>query len=167
MVFLSWKADRMVALYFIDTMVSVFSVFALGLLYSKELRENEPRTLKNALAMVIALPVLTGVLALPLSLPVFAMTGFSMKALLALDDPVFRLGLLAQLLLAAMDFFRTAWQVRKSADCDALLKSRFAYVLLRWVAVFAVGLSVPWAPLLIVAYVGASIYFEIRPPPPE
>ena len=58
-------------------------------------------------------------------------------------------------------------QVRKRADCDALLKSRFGFVLLRWVAVFAVGLTVAWAPLLIIAYVAASVYFEIRPPPPE
>jgi hypothetical protein len=167
MVFLGWRADRLVLLYFLDTMVSVVAVLTLGAIYSKEMWGGERRTLKNALGMVFAIPILAGVLALPLSLPVFAMAGFSMDALQALDDHAFRIGLLAQLFMAAMDFIRTAWEVRKGADCDATLKSRLAVVLLRWVAVFAVGLTVSWAPLLIIAYVAASVYFEIRPPPPE
>jgi len=36
----------------------------------------------------------------------------------------------------------------------------------RWFAVFAVGVTVPYTVVMVLAYLGASVYLDLHPPNP-
>jgi hypothetical protein len=58
-------------------------------------------------------------------------------------------------------------ELRLAKDPELLIRARWGHVTMRWVAVFAVGTFAPWAPLLVITYVTASAWLEIRPLPAE
>lgn len=163
MTFLDWRAAHLVVLYFADTMLGIAAIFTLLFMYAKDMPYDRLKP-KDLVGVVLAICLLTGIFAL-----VFGMPLLFVSATDTIDwgDDDLRLGLLVQLLFGLVTFLTMSAEMRRAADPETLLRARWGYVTMRWVAVFAMCAFVPWAPLLILAYVGASIWLEIRPLPPE
>ena len=73
----------------------------------------------------------------------------------------------AYFFLGCTAFLTMSSELRRAPDPEAAIKARWGYVTMRWVAVFAVGITIPWAPLLVLAYVVASVWLEVKPLPPD
>jgi hypothetical protein len=90
----------------------------------------------------------------------------SMMDDLRVDDPL-RVGLLVQVLMGCVTFLTLSREMRTADDAERRIKARFGFVTMRWVAVFIAATFLPWAPLLVVVYVVASAWLEVRPPKPR
>ena len=161
MVAYGWRAPHLVLLYYVDTMVSVATVFTLLFMYGKDM-PLDPRDPKQLAGAVVGLLALVAVFGFVFGMPLLFV---SMMDTIEWGDEDLRVGLLVQLLLGCTTFLTMSHELRVAKDPELLIRARWGYVTMRWVAVFAVGTFIPWAPLLVVAYVVASAWLEIRPLP--
>lgn len=163
MVAYGWRAPHLVLLYYVDTMVSIASVFTLLFMYGKDM-PLDPRQPKQLAGAVVGLLALVGVFGAVFGMPLLFV---SMMDTIEWSDEDLRVGLLVQLLLGCTAFLTMSRELRVAKDPELLIRARWGYVTMRWFAVFAVGTFVPWAPLLVISYVVASAWLEIRPPPAD
>ena len=178
LLFLDWRAANLIILYFIDFMADVGMVLALLMLLDPEFRKvmeipPGPRgAVKMAFAMMLVIGILGGTFAFVFGMPVFGMfvmdTDLSLGRLFA--DERFRNGVFFHLLLSSWTYFQAYRHFSRMRAADAsydfspFLKSRFNYVLVRWVAVYAAGLFVPFFPaIMVIAYCVATVYIELFP----
>ena len=178
LVFLDWHAANLIVLYFIDFMADLALVLALLMLLDPEFRTvmeipPGPRGApKMAFAMILVIGILVSVFAFVFGMPVFGMfvmeTDLSLSGLFA--DERFRNGVLLHLGLSSWTYFQAYryFSRMKAADpgfdFSPSLKGRFNYVLVRWVAVYAAGLFMPFFPaIMVIAYCVATVYIELFP----
>ena len=161
MVAYGWRAAPLVALYYVDTMVSIASVFTLLFMYGKDMPFDRTRP-KDIAAIALSIAILTAVFGFVFGMPLLFVGAIED---LALDEPL-QAALLVQLLFACFAFLTMSAELRRSSDPEKLIKMRWAYISIRWAAVFGACTFIPWAPVLVVTYVVASIWLEVRPPPP-
>ncbi len=167
-----WSASNVLILYFLDTLLSMAVIIA-GLARSfAPGREDGIGALLNAQAgYVLAALLVVGIFAVPLGMPVgiaLAISGFSFRE--ALADRSLRIGMLVQSAMALWSYV-SLYRALDTHTPEALkLKQRFGLVLMRWVAVLMVCyFALDILPtsivvyVLVVAYVGASIFAEIAP----
>jgi hypothetical protein len=163
MIVSGFHAGEIVLLYYVDTLASIATVFALIMTYVKGMGVDPNKPL-GALNIAFATVFITAIFGIVCAIPL---------VVAATTDPIdwsseqLRLALLVQLLFASTGFLTMSREIRVAPDRDARLKARFAYVFVRWIAVFAVCTTIPWAPLLVLTYVVASVWLEIRPIPPD
>jgi hypothetical protein len=163
LVLLGWNATHMALLYYIDTVVSIASLVLLLFLHGTDM-PIDLSTAKGKAAVVLAVAVLAGVYAAVFAWPVIVMFGMS-GVETDLADRAFLGGLAGQLFAACTSFVTTNRQLRgRGADREALIKSRFGIVTLRWVAVLAISMVAPFAVVIVAAYSAASVYWELKPP---
>lgn len=160
MVLLGWSAPYLLLLYYVDTLVSLAAVFLLLFTYVKELGVDvrDAAELPKILTAVVLMTLVIGAV---FGFPVLLV---SMITHAAFDDIELRWGLLGQLLFGCMGFLTMSAEMRRASDPAARVKKRFAFVMARWIAVFTACIFVPWGPLLVAVYAGASAWLEIRPP---
>ena len=163
MIVSGFGAGEIVLLYYVDTLASLAAVFALVMMYVKGVGADPDKPL-GALNIVLATGFITAIFAFVCAMPVIIVNGTD-----GIDwkSDALRLALLVQLLFASTGFLTMSGEMRRVPDSQARLKARFGYVFARWIAVFAVCTTIPWAPLLVLTYVVASIWLEIRPIAPD
>jgi hypothetical protein len=178
LVFLDWHAANLIILYFVDFMADVGFVLALFMLLDPEFRTlmeipPGPRgAVKMAFMMILVIGILLATFGFVFGMPVFGM--FVMEADLSLAgllaDERFRNGVLIQIALSSWTYYQAYRYFSRMHAADAaydfnpFLKSRFNYVLVRWLAVYAAGLFIPIFPaIMVVAYCVATVYIELFP----
>jgi hypothetical protein len=176
--FLDWHAANLIVLYFVDFMADVGFILGLLMLLDPEFRTlmeipPGPRgAVKMASAMLLVIGILLLTFGFVFGMPVFGMfvmeTDLSLTGLLA--DARFRNGVLLQIALSswtyiqAYRYFSRMRAADASYDFSPYVKSRFNYVLVRWLAVYAAGLFIPIFPaIMVVAYCVATVYIELFP----
>ena len=162
MLFLGWSAPYLLLLYYADTLASLATVFMLVFMYAKGLGvdASDPAQIPTIFVAVAGMTVAVGaVFGFPILL-VSMVQGETFR------DQDLRIGLLVQLLFGCVTFLTMSREMRRAADPEPLIKARLAFVMARWVAVFVACLTIPWGPLLVAVYAGASAWLEIRPPKP-
>jgi hypothetical protein len=161
MVLFGWSGLYLLLLYYADTLVSLAAVFTLLFMYGKDMPfdRDDP---KQLVGVAFAVLVLTGFFGAVFGMPVLIT---SMMDDAHLDDQDLRLGLLVQALVGCVMFLTMSGEMRRSTDPERSIRARFGFVTTRWVVVFATAAFIPWAPLMILAYAGASAWLEIRPLP--
>jgi hypothetical protein len=160
---LGWNAAHMALLYYIDTVVSIGSLVLLLFLHGTDM-PIDLSTPKGKAAVALSVAVLAGVYAAVFAWPVIVMFGMSGGGT-DLADRAFLGGLAGQLFAACTTFVTMDRQLRgRGAGQEAIIKSRFGIVTLRWVAVLAISFVAPFAVVIVVVYSAASIYWELKPP---
>jgi hypothetical protein len=162
LVLLGWNATHMALLYYVDTIVSIATWVLLLFLHGSDM-PIDMSTAKGKAAVAVAVAALTGVYALVFAWPVMVVLGMT-SVDTDLADRAFLGGLAGQLLAACSTFVTANRQLRGRDDREAIIKSRFGVVTLRWVAVLMISMVAPFAVVLVVAYTAASIYWELKPP---
>ena len=163
MIVSGFRAGEIVLLYYVDTLASIATVFALIMMYVKGMGVDPEKPL-GAVNIVFSTAFITAIFAVVCAIPLVvaaATDGIDWSS------EQLRVALLVQLLFASTGFLTMSREMRVAPDRDARLKARFAYVFVRWIAVFAVCTTIPWAPLLVLTYVVASVWLEIKPIPPD
>ena len=162
MLFLGWRASHLVLLYYVDTLAALASLFVLVMMFAKGMGVDM-RKPADVGKVLFSAAVLTAVFGFVLSIPLLATAATDEIVM----DEALEAALLVQLLFGAVAFLTMSHEMRRAADPEPLIKARFGFVFVRWVAVFAVCTTIPWAPLLVLTYVVASVWLEIRPLPPD
>jgi hypothetical protein len=177
-VFLDWRAENLIVLYFADFILDIGMCVALLFLLDPEAKTvmQFPDTvggrMKRALAILMVIGIIAAVFAFVFGMPVFGM--FVMDSDLSLGglfaDARFRDGFLMHLILSSWTFlgvYRYFSRMRDSDpsfDVSVPVRGRFRFVLSRWLAIYVTGLSIPFFPtLMVVAYCAATVYFELFP----
>ena len=178
LLFLDWHAANLMVLYFVDFMLDIGLVLALLMFLDPEFKTvmdvppGPGGAIKMGFAILLVIVILVCVFAFVFGMPVFGM--FVMETDLSLaglfGDERFRNGLLMHLLVSSWTYFQAYRYFSGMRAADAKfdvsppLKGRFNFVLLRWLAVYVAGLTVPFFPaLMVVAYCVASVYIELYP----
>jgi hypothetical protein len=169
MVFLGWKSEPLVVLYFLDTVVSVVCLAVLLATNMEDIEADSPPTgprrrpltSEEVAGFTFALGMLLVVIGIATAMPVYSRiehTG-------VLHERSLWVGAVLQSIAAAQAHRTMQHQLRPlpASAAAPILKGRVVVVLLRWVALFVVALVLPWAPLMVLAYAGASVWFELRP----
>jgi hypothetical protein len=178
LVFLDWRAANLIILYFIDFIADVALVLTLLMLLDPEFKQvmEIPPGPRGAVKMTFAILLVAGILVcvfgFVFGMPIFGM--FVMETDLSLWDLFanerFRNGVLLHLALSSWTYFQAYRYFSRMRvadakfDVDPFLKSRFNYVLVRWIAVYAAGLFIPFFPaIMVIAYCVATVYIELFP----
>jgi hypothetical protein len=173
--FFHWSAPNVLILYLVDTLLSMAVIFAgVARTFAAEPKEDVnavvARIKGEATYIVVAL-FAAGVIAIPLGMPVgiaLASSDFSFR--FALYDESLRNGLIIQCVLALWSYIDLRRALATFTREQLQLKRRFAFIFLRWIAVLMVCYFVLdflggdlAVYLLIVVYIGASIFAEVAP----
>lgn len=170
--FLGWNAQNVLIVYFVDTLLT------LGVLFAGALRHFAPpieddgwaARVNGEAGMIGGAVFLMVAIAVPLGLPLLFMLGgrFDWRALL--NDSNLHAGLVWQCIAAFWSYLELYRALRYATPDQLRLKSRFALVFLRWIALvivafFGVGfvLGRHSALFFVAIYVGVSIWAEIAP----
>jgi Family of unknown function (DUF6498) len=169
-----WSAGNVLILYFVDTMLSI-SVLIAGLMskFAPAPDDDGVAGWINAQAGYVAAALFfSAFAAIPLGAPVgimLAASDFSFRG--AFNDHSLRVGVLVQSAVALWSYIGLYRALRTHAPEELHLRPRFALVFMRWVVVimatyFILDILPPSEPvllLLVVAYIGGSIFAEISP----
>jgi hypothetical protein len=169
-----WSAGNVLILYFVDTMLSI-SVLIAGLMskFAPAPDDDGVAGWINAQAGYVAAALFfSAFAAIPLGAPVgimLAASDFSFRE--AFNDHSLRVGVLVQSAVALWSYIGLYRALRTHAPEELHLRPRFALVFMRWVVVimatyFILDILPPSEPvllLLVVAYIGGSIFAEISP----
>ncbi len=169
-----WSAGNVLILYLLDTLLSMTVIIA-GLMSKFAPPPDDEGISGNINAQagyVLAALFFSAFAAVPLGMPVgimLAASGFSFRE--AFNDHSLRVGALVQVAVALWSYIGLYRALRTHAPEQLHLRPRFALVLMRWLVVimatyFILDILPPSEPvllLLVVAYIGGSIFAEISP----
>jgi len=170
--FLGWSAANMVILYFADTMVGIWAVFAaVGFKFSNaDPRQGWRAALEGALTGITVSLLLAAFTAVPLGIPVvmfLGASGLGWRQVAADSGLRSGIGVIAGIgLLTAV---RHVLALADGQAGDALVKRTFAILMTRWALVLMafyllVGLLGRFGLYVIVLiYAGASVWSELAP----
>jgi hypothetical protein len=176
---LGWNATSLVVIYFAGFLLDLAAILGLLLTLDPEGNQifDEPgeppwHPVKKAFGFVVAIIVIVGVVGLVLGYPVFVMfaAGGGTPAGELLSDRGFLMALALHVMLAAHAYIHTwrefAREARTNSDFSIVppARQRFAYVISRWVAVYAATFLLPFPTMIVAAYCAASIWFALKPP---
>ena len=173
--FFHWSAPNVLILYFVDTLLSMAVIFAgVARTFAPAPKDDANAVvarIKGEATCIAAALFAAGVIAIPTGMPVgiaLATSDFSFR--FALYDESLRNGLIIQGVLALWSYVDLRRALAKYTREQLQLKRRFAFIFLRWIAVLAVCYFVLdfiggdlAVYLLIVVYIGASIFAEVAP----
>jgi hypothetical protein len=170
--FLGWSAATLVVLYFADTVVGMWAVFAaVGFkLSNADPRQGFWASLDGALTGIVAGLVLAAVVAVPLGMPLiifFGASGLSWQEIAA--DPALRTGIGVIASIGLLGAVRHVFALADGQAGDVLVKRTFAILMTRWVLVLMliyllVGFLGRFGLYVIVlAYAAASVWCELAP----
>ncbi len=171
-IFFNWSASNVLILYFLDTLLSMAVIFAgLAKTFAKTPPDGVVATVKSELTYVLSAVLVAGIIGLPIGMPVgiaLATSDFSWR--FALYDESLRNGLLVQIALSLWSYIALRRALATYSPEQLQLKRRFAFVFMRWLAVlFACYTVLEFLGgdlavyLLVVVYIGASIFAEVAP----
>ena len=175
--FLGWSAGNLLALYYLDTIVSVAVVMILiaGHITGLGKAGERGRPIKGPLDWIkaIAGSLFAAILiCLPLGVPlVWTLAQFDWSVAAALVDRGFLAGLGMQIAGSIYGGLQAHRDLLARTDDERVLKHRAAFIVARWLVVLIVaftgfiGFLGPWigGTLIVLAYAGASVYFELFP----
>lgn len=175
---LGWNAASLVLMYFVGFLVDIAACVVVLLALEAKLADflDGPDTpanrVKTALGAGFALLALWGIFALVFGFPLLLVfgegSGNSLGALL--DDRGFLMALALHVLLTAHAGARAGRELarhkRKDPAFDVVktVRSQFAFVTSRWIAVYAASFFLPIPAFLVIAYCAASVFFSIKRP---
>ena len=170
--FLGWSAANVVVLYFADTMVGIWAVFAaVGFKFSNaDPRQGVLASLDGAATGVGVGLFLAAVVAVPLGIPVVMVLGASglgWREVAA--DPSLRTGIGLIAAIGLLNAVRHVFALADGLAGDVLVKRTFAILMTRWVLVLlafylVAGLLGRFGLYLIVLiYAAASVWAELAP----
>jgi hypothetical protein len=174
---LGWSAPDLLILYYLDTILGLAVVVlliarhvtGLGKVGEPGRPMNGPRDWARAAAGALLAAVLIG---LPLGVPLFILlVQFDWSLATALADRTFVTGLAVQAAGSAYGCVQAHRDLLARDDDEHVLKHRAAFVVGRWMVVLVVamtGLAALFGPrfggaLVVLAYAGATVYFELYP----
>jgi hypothetical protein len=168
--FLGWKAQNVMVLYFVDTLLSFVVLFAgvVRKIAPPITDDGWAARLNGEVGMLGAGVFCMLAIAFPLGLPLLFMMGghLDWRALL---EPDFTAALVWQVIAAAWAYVEL-WRALQHATPEQLrLKRRFALVFLRWVGVIMVAMSpIPMlfgfsAIPFVALYIALTVFAEIAP----
>lgn len=175
--FLGWSAGNLLVLYYLDTILSfaVVMVLIAGHVTGLGGAGTRGRPIRGPLDWVKACAgsLLGAILiGLPLGVPlVFVLSAFDWSISAALADRGFLAGLAMQTAGSIYGGLQAHRDLLARSDDERVLKQRAAFIFARWLVVLIVafsgvsGLLGPWigGTLIVLAYAGASVYFELFP----
>jgi hypothetical protein len=169
-----WSAGNVLILYLLDTLLAMTVIIAgLASSLSPPPEDDGIGGKINAQAgYLLAALFFSAFAAVPLGMPVGIMlagSGFSFRE--AFNDPSLRWGALIQAVVALWSYFELYRALRTHSPAQLKLRQRFALVFMRWLIVimatyFVLEILPPSEPvllLLVIAYIGGSIFAEIAP----
>lgn len=174
---LGWSAPDLLVLYYLDTVLGFAVVVLLiarhvtGLGKAREVGKplDGPVDWVRGAAGSLLGAVLIG---LPLGVPLFIMLAqFDWSIATALADRAFVSGLAVQAAGSVYGCVQAHRDLLARSDDEHVLKHRAAFVIGRWMVVLVVamtGLAALFGPrfggaLVVLAYAGATVYFELYP----
>jgi hypothetical protein len=174
---LGWSAPDLLILYYLDTILGLAVVVlliarhvtGLGKVGEPGRPMNGPLDWARAAAGALLAAVLIG---LPLGVPLFILlVQFDWSLATALADRTFVTGLAVQAAGSAYGCVQAHRDLLARDDDEHVLKHRAAFVVGRWMVVLVVamtGLAALFGPrfggaLVVLAYAGATVYFELYP----
>jgi hypothetical protein len=171
-IFFNWSASNVLILYFVDTLLSMAVIFAgLAGTFAPAPPDGIVATVKAELTYVLTAVLVAGIIGIPIGMPVgiaLATSDFSWR--FALYDTSLRNGLLVQIALSLWSYIDLRRALKTFSREQLQLKRRFAFVFMRWVAVLIACYTVLEflggdlaVYLLVVVYIGASIFAEVAP----
>lgn len=171
LLFFGSSPQSLVALYAIDTMLSVYMLVWLVMEHITE--ANSPdrgaiRVLKLGASALFLGSLISLVLMFPMGLMFESSSWLMSKPWL---DQNFRTAVIAQVVGSGYALFQTHRFLQQTTDDDHILGERFKFLIARWVVVMGalfLGLgafinSFVGGLLVVLVYAGASIYFELFP----
>jgi hypothetical protein len=170
--FFHWSAPNVLLLYGFDTVLSMAVIFAgLASTFDKKPHDSAPARVKGEIGYIVAALFVALILALPLGMPVgiaLATSDFSWR--FAFYDHSLRNGALVQAVIALWSYIDLRRALATNTPEQLQLKRRFAFIIARWIAVLIACYFVLdllggdlAVYLLIVVYIGASIFAEVAP----
>lgn len=170
--FLGWSAATLVVLYFADTIVGMWAVFAaVGFKFSNaDPRQGFWTVLQGALTGIAVGLFLAAFVSVPLGMPLlifFGASGLSWRQLAA--DPALRTGIGVIAAIGLLGAVRHVFALADGQAGEALVKRTFAILMTRWVLVlmliyFVVDLLGRLGLYVIaLAYSAASVWSEVAP----
>ena len=176
-IFLGWSAPNLLLLYYIDTVLEFAVVVLLIIRHVTGMGkpEDAPRPISGPGDWVRSgCGALLGALliCLPLGVPLFILLAeFDWSLSSALADRGFVTGLGLQILGSAAGCVHAHRDLLAREDDERVLKRRVAFLVARWMVVVVAaftGLAAilgPWigGALMVLAYAGATVYFELLP----
>lgn len=171
-IFFQWSAANVLILYFLDTLLSMAVIFAgLARTFATTAPESLLAMVKAELTYVLTAVLVAGIIGIPIGMPVgiaLATSDFSWR--FALYDTSLRNGLLVQIALSLWSYVDLRRALATYSPAQLQLKRRFAFVFMRWLAVLIVCYTVLEflggdlaVLLLVVVYIGSSIFAEVAP----
>jgi hypothetical protein len=171
-VFFHWSAANVLILYFVDTLLSMAVLFAgLAKSFAPVPTEGVVAMVKSEMTYILTAVLVAGIIGIPIGGPVgiaLATSDFSWR--FALYDTSLRNGLLVQIALSLWSYIELRRALMTYSREQLQLKRRFAFVFMRWVAVLMACYAVLEflggdlaVYLLVVVYIGASIFAEVAP----
>ena len=175
--FLGWSAGNLLVLYYLDTILSAAVVMLLIARHITGLGKPGQRGrplegpldwIKASLGSLFAAVLIC----LPLGVPlIWTLAQFDWSVAAALADRGFLAGLGMQVAGSIYGGLQAHRDLLARTDDERVLKHRAAFIVARWLVVLAVaftgfiGFLGPWigGTLIVLAYTGASAYFELFP----
>jgi hypothetical protein len=170
--FLGWSAPTLVILYFADTMVGIWAVFAaVGFKFSNaDPRQGIMASLDGAATGIGVGLLLAAFVAVPLGIPLVMFLGASgMRWQEIVADPALRTGIGVIASIGLLTAVRHVFALADGQAGDVLVKRAFAILMTRWVLVLMafyllVGLLGRFGLYVIVlVYGAASVWSELAP----
>jgi len=170
--FLGWSAATLVVLYFADTIVGMWAVFAaVGFKFSNaDPRQGFWASLDGTLTGFVVGLFLAAVVAVPLGMPLvifFGASGQSWRQIAS--DPGLRTGIGVIASIGLLGAVRHVFTLADGQAGDALVKRTFAILMTRWILVLmliyllAVLLGRFGLYLIVLVYAAASVWSELAP----
>lgn len=167
-----WPATSILLLYFVDTMLAMGVMFAgLGSYFGRQAADGTASRINGEVGAIVAAAIVCAFVAVPLGMPLVFVGAMSHWE--GFDgfwrDQAFLTGVAWQAVAAIWSYLGLWRELHVRTPEELRLKRRFALVFLRWFVVIGVvytlgqffGRFLP--ALLVVVYVGASIFVEIAP----
>jgi hypothetical protein len=174
--FLGWSAPDLLVLYFVDTVLAIASLLLLVAVYLTgigNVRRTRPFGGGMDWVKVAAVSLLGGVLiGLPFGVPLYILLAdFGWSPVAAFSSQTFVYGMAMQAFISGMECIRAYLELAGRDDVDQVLKRRTGFVFARWMVVLIAamtGLPGVFGPkfggiVVLLAYAGATVYFEIFP----
>ena len=170
--FLGWPADRVLVLFFTDTMMG-FAALSLAMAFSSSGsgKTKSGGRVRRVVGGLVGTLFLLGIVAIPLGAPLVIMLANSeFSIVLTLHDWSFQHSLEIQAMASALWCGSLIWQLRTRTPEDLGFGALFTLILLRWLILAGVAFSGlplllgrggPY--LLVVVFVAAVLLSEINP----
>jgi len=170
--FLGWSAATLVVLYFADTIVGMWAVFAaVGFKFSNaDPRQGFWASLDGTLTGIVVGLFLAAVVAVPLGMPLvifFGASGLHWRQIAA--DPGLRTGIGVIAAIGLLGAVRHVFALADGQAGDVLVKRTFAILMTRWILVLmliyllAILLGRFGLYVIVLAYAAASVWSEVTP----